>query len=370
MASTTPQYFLFPHTVLPEREWRLLSLLLPQLSVLQVISPPAVPLWLREQVAGWPVLKEPEDLENVKLCLRGYREFAAVHGENTMLSSLSHDQISEDFADSRFRLQAELKRKGSRGPDHRKLPLLEAAVFLEMARDLEEKESEVEHGLSEIDRLEGAFREVLGISDEEELTEALATLNPPLRAEHASRFHMLPERIASWLQLLSHRLPLTCPVLVTTTERVVEELLDPLQIERERAEKPFEPTRVTLSSLPAMDDLPLEDLLSLFSNPEATPLLTACWQGLEEALGAVHDSAAREPLFQATEVLTDYLYGYRQELGLPPGATVLTDLIFDETLRWGALGNYCDRTGALGESLEKACPNEAVRIVVCHSKKA
>ena len=367
MASKTPPYFLFPYTALPERDCRPLSLLLPRLSVLQVTRPPAVPSWLQEQATGWPVLTEPEDLENVKLCLRGYREFAAVRGENSALSALSLDQISRDFAESRFRLQTELKQNDSRGPDRRKLSFLEAAVFLEMARDLDEKEAEVEESFSEIDQLEGAFREVLGISDDEDLAEALVTLSPPLRAEHSYRVYMLPRRITSWLQLLSNNPPEACPVLVTTTERVVEELLDPLRSDRERTGRTFEPTRVALGSIPALDDLPLEELLSLLSDPEASVLLAAYWQCLEDALRAPHDAAALEPLSQAADALTDYLHGYRQELGLPLTTVVHLDLIFDEELRWRALGTYFARTGTSRELLDHSYSDDVVRIIACHS---
>ena len=67
------------------------------------------PDWLPNQVTGWPVITEQEQIETVKLCLKGYQQFAAVHGENSVLASLSLEQISRDFAESRFRIQTQLK---------------------------------------------------------------------------------------------------------------------------------------------------------------------------------------------------------------------------------------------------------------------
>jgi hypothetical protein len=249
MPSTTPQYFLFPYTALSDRDCRLLSLLLPRLSVLQVILAPVVPAWFQEQVAGWPVLTEPEDLKNVELCLKGYREFAVVHGENSVLSSLSLDQISRDFAETRFHLQAKLKQKSPREPDDRTLSLLEAAIFLEMARDLDEKEMEVEAGLTKIDSLEGEFREILGITDEDELADTTEILSPPLRAEKAYLSFMLPKRIESWLRLFCNMMPQACPTLVTTSEPVLEELFDPVRAECEQAGRTFEPERILFGSI-------------------------------------------------------------------------------------------------------------------------
>ncbi len=120
--------------------------------------------------------------------------------------------------------------------------LLEAAIFLEMARDLEEKEIELEAGFNQISSLEGAFREVLGISDEEELADAIETLSPPLRSEKAYLSFMLPKRIESWLRLFSNNLPEACPTLVTTSEQVLEELFEPVRVACERTGKTLGPS--------------------------------------------------------------------------------------------------------------------------------
>ena len=365
MVSNPIQYVLFPYTILSERESRHLSVLLPCLSVLQVIRPPAVPNRLREQVTGWPVVTEPEQIEAIKRCLKGYQQFAAVHGENSVLASLSLDQISRDFAETRFRIQTQLKKNDADESENWETLLLEAAIFLELARDLDEKEAEQEASLTHIDNLEGKFREILGISDEEDRDDAAETLSPPLRAEQSYLSFMLPKRIESWLRLFFNRMPEACPILVTTAEQVLEELFEPVRAEYERTGRTFEPSRIVLGSFPALDDLPPEDFLSLLGNPEASGLVASYWRCLESVLLSPHDLSATEQMSQAADTLQDYLHHYRKEAGRPEGAEIQMEVVFDSELRWSTLRKYCERAGKSEQLVETSCPDDLVKILVC-----
>jgi hypothetical protein len=365
MALNAMQYTLFPYTILSEMEYRHLSILLPRLSVLQVIRPPAVPTWLQEMVAGWPVIMEQERIDAIKLCLKGYRDFATVHGENSVLSSLSLDQISRDFAESRFRIQTQLKRDDPDESGASESSLPEAAIFLEMARDLDEKEMEVEASFERIGSLEGEFREILGISDDEELADTMETMVPPLRAEKAYLSFMLPKRIQSWFRLFSNRMPEACPALVTTSEQVVEEIIEPLRAEYDRAGKTLQLSRIPLGSIPSLDDLPLEEFLTMLSDPEAAGLVTAYWHSLDNAVASPHDPTAWAELSRATDTLQDYLYNYRAEAGLSANREVRMDLVYDAGLRWSTLRKYCDPVSGSGHHMDNSCPDDLVKIVVC-----
>jgi|WetSurMetagenome_2_1015567.scaffolds.fasta_scaffold09737_4 hypothetical protein len=359
------QYLLFPYTILSESEYRQLSILLPRLSLLQVIRPPAVPNWLHEQVTGWPVIQEPGRLEAITLCLKGYQQFASVHGENSALASLSLDQISRDFAESRFRIQNQLKREDPDGSQDEENSLAEAAILLEMARDLDEKEVELAASLTKIDDLEGEFREILGISDEDELADANEILSPPLRAEKGYLSFMLPKRIASWLRLFCSVMPEAGPTLVTTSEAVLEELFDPIRAEYERAGKTFEPERVLLGSIPSLDDLEIDEFLSLLSNPEASARFASSWHALESMLRAPHDPPCREQMSVAADTLQDFLRQHRRELDLPEGPEVRMELIFDSNLRWGSIGKYYEPVGQSEPLRAASCPDDVVRILLC-----
>ena len=80
------------------------------------------------------MIKEPGRIQAITLCLKGYQQFASVHGENSALASLSLDQISRDFAESRLRIQNQLKKDDSDSSEDQEYSLAEAAIFLEMAR--------------------------------------------------------------------------------------------------------------------------------------------------------------------------------------------------------------------------------------------
>jgi len=365
MASNPSRYILFPYTILSERESRHLSVLLPHLSVFQVIRPPAVPDWLQRQVTGWSAITEPEQIETIKLCLKGYQQFAAVHGENSVLASLSLDQISRDFAESRFQIQTQLKKNDPDESENWETLLLEAAIFLEMARDLDEKEIELEASLTHIDDLDGEFREILGISDEEDLADAVETLSPPLRADQAYLSFMLSKRIESWLRLFFNRRPEACPTLVTTAEQVLEELFEPVRGGYERTGKTFEPSRIVLGSFPALHDLPLEDFLSLLSNPEASGLVASYWHCLENVLLSPHDLPATEQMSLAADTLQDFLHHYRREIGLPDGAEMRMELVFDSELRWSTLRKYGERAWKSEQLMENSCPDDLVKILLC-----
>jgi hypothetical protein len=326
MVSNSVEYMVFPNTVLTESECRHFSIMLPRLSVLKVLFPPALPAWFEKMAAVRPVLVDQEEIEIVRRCFKGYQEFAAIHGDHSILSSVGLEQISRDFAESRFRIQTQLKGIDLCKSDDRKRLFIEAAVFLEMAQDLDEKEVDLESSFTRIKGLEGEFRQILGLSDEEEL-DTIAALSTPLREEKTPHSFMLSKRIQSWLLLFSNRMPEGLPVLVTTSEEVVEELLEPLRAECEKAGKPFEMSRESLGSIPAMDDLSIEEFLCVLNNPEASGLLASFWHSLDNALVSPREPASRKELSLSAEILLDFLCQYRKDIGMSGGREIKLDLV-------------------------------------------
>jgi hypothetical protein len=359
-------FMIFPYTLLSEKEYRNLSLLLPELSILQVLRPPAVPEWLSQMVTGWPAVAGQDQLEIIRLCLKGYQEFAAVHGENSVLASLSLDQIARNFSESRLRIQSELKKTPAKAPGDGEIQVVEAAIFLEMARDLDEKNLEVETGLAQMESLEGEFREILGISEDEAEDDVMESLNPPLGAEKSGLSYMLPKRLESWFRLLFNHIPAACPVLVTTTKQAIEELIESLRGKEGPAGNVPEPACIPLGFIPAMDDLPIEDFLSLLSDPEASGILSSYWLELESTLLTPGDPSRRATLSQAADTLQDYLDHYRRELGLSAGRKVSIELVLDEALTWHALREHFAPTGRLVNPAEEVAPDESVKVLACN----
>jgi hypothetical protein len=366
MSSEPMDYLLFPYTILPEKEHYLLSILLPRLSLLQVVRLPVIPTRLQGQITGLSAITDPGQLQNVELCLKGYQQFATVHGENSVLASLSLEQISNDFAESRFRIRTQLKKGDSEESHDRETALAEAAIFLEMARDLDEKEMELEVGLTEIDGLEGEFREILGISDEDDWADVIDILNPALRAEKAYLSFMLPKRIESWLRLFLKRKSPACPTtLVTTSQAVVEELFDPVRVEYERAGKSFEPGRVLLGSIPSLEDYSLEEFVNLVSSPEASTRFDSFRLSLDKMLRVPDDPGCREQMSLAADTLQDFLRDHRRALDLSEGSEVHMELIFDSSVRWGNLGKYYQRLGQSQTLRDASPPDEIVKVLLC-----
>jgi hypothetical protein len=365
MSVNGANYTLFPYTTLSEKESRHLSLLLPRLCVLQVIRPPALSEWLQEQVAGWSVITEQRQLERIAFCLKGYQQFAAVHGENSALASLSLDQISRSFAETRFRIQDQLKQDDSDELDAWEKSLMEAAIFLELARDLDEKEIDLETSFTKIHGLEGEFREILGISDEEELADSFEILSPPLRTERVYLSFMLPKRIESWLRLFFNQMPRTSTTLVTTSQQVVEELFEPVRGEYDRLGKTFEPDWVVLGSIPVLDDLRAEEFVNLLSNPEASGMVTSYWDALEKVLHSPRDLFCRTALSEAMGTLQDFLRHYRSEMGLAEGAEISMDLVFENEMRWSNLAEGYERAGKSKLPADGSYRDDLLTILVC-----
>ena len=167
MINKSLRYFLFPQTVLSERDFCLFSYLVPELHMLQILRPPAIPEWGTRQFSDWPAITDQGMIEAVRGSLRSYQDFAAIHGEETGLASISHEHIAGEYSESRLQIQTDLRKKETPAAELSRAMLTEASVFLEMARDLDEREIELETGIALVDRLESEFREILGISSDQ-----------------------------------------------------------------------------------------------------------------------------------------------------------------------------------------------------------
>ncbi|NLI82644.1 MAG: hypothetical protein GX443_13290 [Deltaproteobacteria bacterium] len=251
MSSDALRYFLFPQTIACERNLRLFARLFPAFTLLRVLRLPCLPDWGGDPLRTWPAITNAELLEAVRGSYRAYQDYAALHGEESGLAAISHERIAGELEESRFRIQSILRgREAATSPqEDAGRMLVEAAVFLEMARDLDERQMELEAGISQVDRLEHEFREILGISGEEELQEIVETVTPPLVPSEMASFR-LPLRMAYWLRLFHGNLPEGFPIFVTESKDVPEEALDALNREFKREQRAFELLQVELGSIP------------------------------------------------------------------------------------------------------------------------
>lgn len=303
MSTPASPYFLFPHTLPFEQHYRHLSVLFPQVSVLQVIRPSESSQRGQELFVPWPVIREPEKRAEVEMYMEGYRNLAELHGGDGILASMNQLAPNDPLRESRFRIQSVLRGKETTTPDIKRWLWLEAAIFTELARDLDEKEKEMEVGFSRLDQLEEEFREVLGITEEDELEEVIEITSPPLFPDYRFLSFMLPKRIACWYRLLAAQPPESSICPVALTEEVVEELFEPLQTEWERNQKSFEPVQIRLATLPSLMHLSPEDFQVLTQELETSEIPARYYHDLGKLVENPEDDSLRESLTASAEAL-------------------------------------------------------------------
>jgi hypothetical protein len=311
------QYFFFPHVSLSDTECRHFGLLLPQLSLLQVLREPSVPEWARAKFAGWQAVEDPQVSEFIGNCYRGYQEYAQVHQEDAIQASLSHHAILREACESRILIQRQLRGKHTEDPQARLSQLVEAATFLEMSLDLDERERELQTSFAHLQSLEGEFRDILGIGAAEDQEDILGAVEIPLMSDRASLSFMLRRRIASWFQLLCNRPPNGFPVFVTSGDEAVDELLEPLRAACDRSGNPLGVVRTTVASIPSLDHLEPDSFQNLLRELEASNGLSEFHQGMEECIRNPVDMAAKERLSVFSEALQKRIEGLLKVAGIP-----------------------------------------------------
>jgi len=254
-------FALFPYQVLSEQAFRTLALLIPKTHLLQILETTALPAWGSSHFETLPAGLDDGEARQIRQALASFGEFAAVHQDHCLKASYSAESLLRQNWESRFDIETSLRGKGKKGPDPETRRFLEAALFLEMARELDQRQSDLEADLAEAARLENEFREILGISEEEANPEdSLETLSPPLAAARAHLSFMLPKRIASWLLVFSRtHFAAETFGLVTVNGEVIDGIVDRLEAAaRHRASRP-ELIQFPLAALPCLPKLPAED---------------------------------------------------------------------------------------------------------------
>ena len=302
------EFFLFPHMILPEAAYRNFYFFLPRLSVLEILTPAPIPEWGGGRFSGSPVFRdEKELLSRVSSCIQGYRDFAEVHGAGAgTLAFLS--QALQETVETRYGIQEELRGKCAAQPDAAQKELFQSAVFLEIARELDEKELELDAGYAQLNALEKDFRGILGISDEDEVLEAAeAGISMPLMPDRAGMSFMLPYRIKSWFRLFATLQLQSFPVFTAFQCDIVDELSELVRSGSHRSGRQFSSVRFPLGSIPRMDGLGLRQFRSLIEAPGTTESLESYRQGLQELITAAAAGEARDGLETRSEPLRQHL---------------------------------------------------------------
>ncbi len=268
-------YLLFPHTTLSSRRLENLCLFLPRLEILEVISPARIPEWARERISARPAVNESEMFSRIEGCIAGYRDFAKVHGGPGGMLGYIKEALSE-IDEPRYRIQEELRGKLPGANDTVEMETLKAALFLEMARELDEKELDMEAGYDRLNAIEQQFRDILGIEDEE--SEQLRTnLAQTLFPDESGSLYLLDKRIESWFLMLSRGPVSSMPVFVAGFSEAIDQVLDIIRTGCERKGKDFSTAAYKLGPVS----------LSRTEERESSRIASSCLPDLDRFLTSV-----------------------------------------------------------------------------------
>ena len=278
----TLNYFLYPHMTLSDDDLRTLCIFLPRLNVLEIARRASIPQWAQERLSAWPVLRGDDLAARIDSCLQGYRNFAQVHGgPGGILGFLSAVFGEED--EPRYSIQEELRGKYPKDMDPVQKETVQAALFLEIAREFDEKELEIESGYAHLSAIEQEFRDIVGI-EEEDSQSAEAHLAPALAHDPSGLLYMLPRRIESWFRMFSLQPPEGMPVFVGCLPEVIEETLEMIRAGCEHNGKEFSAATYSLGSIPGAGKLGQKQFQTLIEAPGMPELLSSCHREIENVV--------------------------------------------------------------------------------------
>lgn len=230
--------FIFPFTVLPGSFYRFISLVLPSVRMLEVIRPVVVPKWNRGEFQPFRVVHHDETRRKIAEIYRGYQDFAKIHGEKYLLETVSLSKDQEEWGESRLRLRSALKTAEAMEVSDEWVKFLESALIIELARDLDQRDIELDADIERVHILDSEFRKTLGLDEtyEEGVDESLNVTAEAL--PRRSFFgYMTSRRIASWLRLYTTGVEGAnddSPILLCITRNIYEEVIDPIRTRYER----------------------------------------------------------------------------------------------------------------------------------------
>lgn len=286
MQERTLRLYLFPHSVLPESAARCLLTVWPALDCLQAIGRAFVPDWAEPLCASHGAVKEESFWERVRSVFKGYQDLGSRVGEDGLMAVLSRDWAVDEAPETRSHIQSVLRGVSSQPFDAAEGLLMEALVFLEMAKDLDVRELELSKNLEQVGQLEEKLFQALGADEEDsaELQRALETTNPPLSPDWGHFGYLLRQRIGFWFRLLSRAAGMEQPMALAALARdVVDEALDALQTAKERQGGIWERGESRLLTLPRVDLMSSEafgEWLEAVQGLEARALLLERFEAL------------------------------------------------------------------------------------------
>jgi len=317
------QVFLFPFSHLPDSYYRFLELMLPSMKVLGFIKPPYCPPWDRGMIATCSLSLTQDKMDLLRNAYKGYQEFAKIHGERHLLETISLATAEDEWAESRIRLRSVLKTPETGSSDPVWNLVAESIIFLELARDLDERDIEVDNDLFKVKDIEDQFKASLGLESEEDLEEVEEAVR--ITAEELPRRsyfgYLIKMRIIYWLRIFFARLSFyirRCqisegtvmtvgqylPIMLCISRDVAEELMDPVRTKEERNGFSWSPEVVTLVEVPNVFEGMKDERFYEISS-EVGSHIVELWTALQEYVNQPRENLAKRGIVEATSKINN-----------------------------------------------------------------
>lgn len=338
-------FFLFPHSVAPDEACRQLAVLLPAVSVLKTLESSASWAPYRNTFTDWPVIGAGEEEQRVQALLTQYRQLGEMHGDMDLLAAAAGDLGTDKLAESRFGIQDRVRGRSDQKPSETDRLRQESAVFLELAKDLDEKELELENGLSRAQRLEGDFRDILGVSNDDELKSVVETTTAPLATDWGYFSYQTKRRIRSWWRLFAGSAPVDQIVLVALFKEMVDEFMDPIKTEKERSGSQWDPLQVTVAELPLLEFLPEEQFVTLEEYVDGCGILPPYQEALFDLIAEPGNQSKKETMHRVSIGFQEIVESYLEDQGLSLAGSSKLILTEPEGVSWAEVWQRMDREG-------------------------
>jgi hypothetical protein len=360
---TTPryEYLLFPHSILPEADYRLLTLALPRLGVLQVITGTDFPAWAEDRLYNRPTLEDTEYLDFLRRALGGYRKYAEEYGSDGLRTLMSRGIGVEDVAETRFRIQSTLRGKKAEEVPPSEICRFGAAVFLELARELDEREIDLQEGLNRFGRMEDELQNIIAGGTREELEEAVEVADLRLRYDRSHFAFLMKQRMGAWFRLLAEHPPEVPPVLVAPDRDGAEELLDPVYARKEKERPDWTPVSVEAMTLPGMELPDADKFEELLGDLEECGMQAVYFDSLETMLDDPAETERQEAMQTAALETASRVQNKLEEKGLPIPVKVKVKFLYAPDVKLAEAWKLVDQEGY--EALGADFPDYPLRLM-------
>lgn len=308
----------FPYTFLDDNDLKRLIPYFDKIRLLQVFpdSDPRLPdlLQTSQMVQHYSPISDPLLLETVRRAWKTYDQMGRVHRDVGVLHLLQTLSLQEDFEDSRTGLVASIRKAHPRLSEE-ELALVNDAVFILLADQLDQEHAELDFQLDRIRGLEAKFHEEVGIGTEEE-AEISGSTSVLLQESDPPRTQYIFQRLRAWTRLNCLQEKMVSFPGLTTCPEVLSEIAErlPSQFAALTGEPlTKEPEQHLLAILPDPQSLSLAEVL------EFRQLLSreSALDNWRQSLTSAFDQLKGEPLHgqisqEIRQSLQEQAHGFQQ----------------------------------------------------------